>query len=134
MTRLLVAVAIRRCPSAWYGAALEAFQRGADLHAADAPLQLTSDDKAGVRQALAGDIYTETRIRLPLLLRLDSMLAAGGAIYDHATISVELVLPQHGAGGRAVGGGLPRSRAARGLGPQAGQPASADPAEERAGE
>jgi hypothetical protein len=77
-----------------YGAALEAFQRGGDLYAADAPLQLTSDDKAGVRQALSGDIYTETRIRLPLLLRLDSMLAAGGAIYDHTTFSVEHVLPQ----------------------------------------
>jgi hypothetical protein len=47
-----------------------------------------------VRHVLAGDIYTETRIRLPLLLRLDSMLAAGGAIYEHPTISVEHVLPQ----------------------------------------
>lgn len=77
-----------------YGAALAAFQQGADLLAANSPLQLTAADKAGVRQALAGDIYTETRIRLPLLLRLDSMLASGGAIYDHATISVEHVLPQ----------------------------------------
>ena len=77
-----------------YGAALEAFQQGADLHATGSPLQLTSDDKAAVRHALAGDIYTETRIRLPLLLRLDSMLAAGGAIYEHPTISVEHVLPQ----------------------------------------
>lgn len=77
-----------------YGATLEAFQRGADLLAADSALQLTADDKARVRQALAADIYTETRIRLPLLLRLDSMLAAGGATYDHATISVEHVLPQ----------------------------------------
>ena len=47
---------------------------------------MTSDDKAGVRRTLAGDIYNETRIRLPLLLRLDSMLAAGGAIYEHPTI------------------------------------------------
>jgi len=83
-----------------YGATPEAFQRGADLHAADSPLQMRSDDKAGVRQALAGDIYTETRIRLPLLLRLDSMLAAGGATYDHATISVEHVLPQTVASGQ----------------------------------
>lgn len=77
-----------------YGAALDAFQQGVDLHATGSPLQLTSDDKAAVRHALAGDIYTETRIRLPLLLHLDSMLAAGGAIYEHPTISVEHVLPQ----------------------------------------
>jgi len=57
-----------------YGAALKAFQRGANLLAADSPLRLMSGDKTEVRQALAGDICTETRIRLPPLLRFDSDL------------------------------------------------------------
>ncbi len=43
---------------------------------------------------LSADIYTVTRVRLYVLLRLDSALSSGGASYDHPLITVEHVLPQ----------------------------------------
>jgi len=52
-------------------------------------------EKAEIRERLAGDIYLVTRARLPLLLRLDGMLADAGASYDHKIITVEHVLPQN---------------------------------------
>ena len=51
-------------------------------------------EKAEIRERLAGDIYLVTRARLPLLLRLDGLLADAGASYDHKIITVEHVLPQ----------------------------------------
>ncbi|MBC6718685.1 DUF262 domain-containing protein [Aurantimonas sp. DM33-3] len=77
-----------------YGRLLTAIQAGDDLFADASPLQLTNDDKRAVRAALAGDIYTVTRIRLPLLLRLDELLSGGSAVYNTPIISVEHVLPQ----------------------------------------
>lgn len=77
-----------------YGALLQAVQSDANLFSDGSPLQLASKEKAAILRALDGDIYMETRIRLPLLLRLDSMLSAGGAVYDSPIISVEHVLPQ----------------------------------------
>ena len=59
-----------------------------------APLQLKSEEKKEVREILDGDVYN-TWFCTPLLLRLDSLLADEGAIYDHKTISVEHVLPQN---------------------------------------
>lgn len=58
-------------------------------------LELSSEEKAEVRERLAGDVYLVTRARLPLLLRLDGMLAGAGASYDHKIITVEHVLPQN---------------------------------------
>jgi hypothetical protein len=77
-----------------YGALLQAIQSGADLSVGGSPLQLHQSEKAEVLRKIEGEIYTETRIRLPLLLRLDAMLAAGGAVYDSPIITVEHVLPQ----------------------------------------
>lgn len=77
-----------------YGQVLEAMQGGMDLLLPDAALQLTPDEKSGILAALDGDIYGVTRIRLPLLLRLDAMLSSGGATHDPPLISVEHVLPQ----------------------------------------
>jgi len=74
---------------------LQDIQSGADLFMASSPLQLSAAEKGAVLRTLDGDIYTVTRIRLPLLLRLDSMLADGGATYDHRIVSVEHVLPQN---------------------------------------
>ncbi|WP_198598427.1 DUF262 domain-containing protein [Mangrovicella endophytica] len=78
-----------------YGRLLTAIQAGEDVFADASPLQLTNDDKRAVRAALSGDIYTVTRIRLPLLLRLDELLSGGSAVYDTPIISVEHVLPQN---------------------------------------
>lgn len=77
-----------------YGRLLAAIQSQEDLFAAGSPLQLDESEKKSVRGALAGDIYTSTRVRLPLLLRLDELLSGGSAMYDHRIVSVEHVLPQ----------------------------------------
>ncbi|MCB1470103.1 MAG: DUF262 domain-containing protein [Rhizobiaceae bacterium] len=60
---------------------------------------LSKDDKANFRRHLDGPIYQVTRIRLPLLLRLDAELSSGGATYAHSGVSVEHVLPQNPAAG-----------------------------------
>jgi hypothetical protein len=78
-----------------YGRVLETIERGDDLAAPGSPLQLTAAERAETRAALDGDIYTVTRIRRYVLLRLDSALSSGGASYDHPLITVEHVLPQN---------------------------------------
>lgn len=77
-----------------YGGVLGALQSEVDPFDAKSPLQLKDEERQQVLAALNGDIYTVTRIRLPLLLRLDEILAAGGAQYDSNIMSVEHVLPQ----------------------------------------
>lgn len=78
-----------------YGKLLGSIQASDDLFANDSPLQLDEAEKKEVRRTLDGDIYTVTRIRLPLLLRLDELLSAGSAVYNHPIVSVEHVLPQN---------------------------------------
>jgi Protein of unknown function (DUF1524) len=55
---------------------------------------LSKEDKTAFRAHLDGSIYEVTRVRLPLLLRLDAELSSGGATYNHDIVSVEHVLPQ----------------------------------------
>lgn len=78
-----------------YGKLLGAIQADDDLFAAGSPLQLDDAEKKAVRLALTGDIYTISRIRLPLLLRLDELLSGGSATYSNRIVSVEHVLPQN---------------------------------------
>jgi len=82
-----------------YGRLLAAIQNGEDLFSESSPLQLDDTEKGEVRATLAGDIYPITRIRLPLLLRLDELISQGSATYTHAINSVEHVLPQNPAPG-----------------------------------
>jgi hypothetical protein len=82
-----------------YGRLLGAIQAGDDLFADASPLQLDEAEKKAVRQFLEGDIYTVTRIRLPLLLRLDELLSGGSAVYNAPVVSVEHVLPQNPSAG-----------------------------------
>lgn len=77
-----------------YGRLLASIQLKEDLLKFDSPLQLTAEEKTAVRTALSGDIYTTTRIRLPLLLRLDELLSGGSASYSNTITTVEHVLPQ----------------------------------------
>jgi hypothetical protein len=77
-----------------YGKILGSIQSRDDLLSDKSPLQLNDVEKKAIRETLAGDIYTVTRIRLPLLLRLDEMLSGGSAVYTAPIISVEHVLPQ----------------------------------------
>jgi Protein of unknown function DUF262/Protein of unknown function (DUF1524) len=60
----------------------------------DRSIELSKEDKAAFRTDLDGPIYQVTRVRLPLLLRLDAELSSGGATYSHDIVSVEHVLPQ----------------------------------------
>lgn len=78
-----------------FGRLLAAMQGDDDLFADASPLQLEDGERKAIRESLKGDIYTVTRIRLPLLLRVDDLLSAGGAVYNSAIVSVEHVLPQN---------------------------------------
>lgn len=66
-----------------------------DLYLADSPLQLTSKEINRIVETLDGDLYLIKRIRLYVLLRLDSALAQAQAVYDYPVITVEHILPQN---------------------------------------
>jgi hypothetical protein len=66
-----------------------------DLFTKTSSLQLTDDEKNRIINQLNGDIYLIKKIRLPILLRLDSVLSDGQASYNYKTITVEHVLPQN---------------------------------------
>ena len=59
------------------------------------PIRLTAEEVEKTTVALNGNVYESTRTRLMILLRLDSILSCGTAKYNHQTITVEHVLPQH---------------------------------------
>lgn len=77
-----------------YGRVLLDIEAEKDLYAEVSPLQLTPAEQQETIARLGGEIYTVTRVRLYLLLRLDSALSSGGASYEHPLITVEHVLPQ----------------------------------------
>lgn len=58
-------------------------------------LELSDKEKTELRATLEGDIYSNSRTRRPILLRLDEMLSDGTAHYDHSLVTIEHVLPQH---------------------------------------
>ncbi|MHC8510143.1 MAG: DUF262 domain-containing protein [Rhodospirillales bacterium] len=81
-----------------YASVLYAVEAGKDLHEGDFAglnLQLLPQEKQDFLAALDGPIYLQKRVRLPLLLRLDSMFADRGATYEHKVVSIEHVLPQN---------------------------------------
>ena len=59
-----------------------------------ASLALGEDEKTGIIDTVNGPIYEMTRVRMPLLLRLDGLLADAEATYEHPIITIEHVLPQ----------------------------------------
>lgn len=61
----------------------------------DSPLQLSEGEKRRVKEVLNGPIYELTRVRRPLLLRLDSLLGDEDVQYNYPIITVEHVLPQN---------------------------------------
>jgi hypothetical protein len=78
-----------------YGAVITAIDQGTDLYRQGSPLQLARTERIATMDRLADDIYSLTRVRRYVLLRLDSVLSAGGATYDYPIITVEHVLPQN---------------------------------------
>lgn len=57
-------------------------------------LELNNQEIHYFLEALDGPVYLKSRVVKPLLLRLDSALSDGSAIYDYPVISVEHVCPQ----------------------------------------
>ncbi len=80
-----------------YGRVLTEIERGEAGGQGSSAFELSEAEKAEIRERLAGDVYLVTRARLPLLLRLDGLLADAGATYDHKIVTVEHVLPQNPA-------------------------------------
>lgn len=77
-----------------YGRLLRAAEESRDLFEEGSPLQLTAGECQKALQVLNGDIYN-SRIRVPVLLRLDGLVSDEGAVYNHKVITVEHVLPQN---------------------------------------
>ena len=81
-----------------YAEVLQAIETDADLSADSSPLQLKNEEKSDVLKALNGQIYDQNRVSrvgMPLLLRLDSVLSDAGVEYNHPIITIEHVLPQN---------------------------------------
>ena len=73
---------------------ISAIEGGDRLFEDGSPLQLSLTEKVDILERLDGDIYSQVRLRTPLLLRLDSVVAEEGASYQHPMVSIEHVLPQ----------------------------------------
>ena len=63
-----------------YSEVLRVIEQGGELFEDTAPLQLDTQEKAEIVEALRGPIYSLPRVPRPLLLRLDSLLADEGAL------------------------------------------------------
>ena len=77
-----------------YARVISAIEREDDLFQDSSHLQLSEDERTAILERLNGDIYNQVRLRTPLLLRLDSVVAEEGASYQHPVVSIEHVLPQ----------------------------------------
>lgn len=81
-----------------YANVLRAIEKNDDLYAEASPLQLSSEEKIEILDALDGQLYDQSVVSTvvkPLLLRLDSAMNAGGATYNDRIVTIEHVLPQH---------------------------------------
>ena len=77
-----------------YAQVVRAIENGDRLFVDGSPLQLSSAEKAEILDRLNGDIYSQVRVRTPVLLRLDSIVAEDGANSPRPTVSIKRVLPQ----------------------------------------
>ena len=77
-----------------YAQVISAIESGGGLFEDGSPLQLPLAEKTEILERLDRDIYSQVRLRTPLLLRLDSVVAEEGASYQHPVVSIEHVLPQ----------------------------------------
>ncbi len=78
-----------------YSTLLTWIEEGQDLSQPESPLHLTADECQAIIQRLNGLLYLETKIRLYVLLRLDTYLSGGEAVYTLPRITVEHILPQN---------------------------------------
>jgi Protein of unknown function (DUF1524) len=91
-----IPVILRSCWSrtSTYARLLSAIEQKKDLYVSDSPLQLDKNERQQIVGVLNGNLYHESKIRLYVLLRLDSELSKGQASYSYPIITVEHVLPQ----------------------------------------
>lgn len=83
-----------------YGRLLDAIRADANLSESASPLQLTADERRSALNVLYGNVYKQYgRVRQYILLRLDSLLSSGDAVYSYPIITIEHVLPQSPAAG-----------------------------------
>ncbi|WP_026701738.1 DUF262 domain-containing protein [Salibacterium aidingense] len=66
-----------------------------DLLQKESALQLTEEEKRLIIEQLNGDLYLQKKVRIPVLLKVDSILSDGQATYNYNRITVEHVLPQN---------------------------------------
>ncbi|MCM3701910.1 DUF262 domain-containing protein [Paenibacillus macerans] len=79
-----------------YGRLLDTIENSlAGLYSTNSPLELTDSEKKNIIATLDGPFYPITKLRLPVLLRLDEELSGGNASYNYKILSVEHVLPQN---------------------------------------
>jgi len=78
-----------------YSILLTWIEEDKDLSQPGSPLHLTADECQAIIQRLNGPLYLETKIRLYVLLRLDTYLSGGEAVYTLPRITVEHILPQN---------------------------------------
>ena len=78
-----------------YSSVLTWIEKDQDLGSPDSPLNLTSEECKAIIQRLNGPLYLETKIRLYVLLRLDTYLSGGEAVYTLPRTTVEHILPQN---------------------------------------
>lgn len=78
-----------------YADILRVTQNGEELFENESILQLRTEEKAAILQALEGNVYSQLRVRRILLLRLNSLLTEGGVTPEYPIITIEHVLPQN---------------------------------------
>jgi hypothetical protein len=78
-----------------YAEILQALEDSADDTKLAAKLELTGAEKRATYANLNGNLYELTKVRAYVLLRLDTALSGGGAVYDYPIITIEHVLPQN---------------------------------------
>ncbi|WP_414517959.1 DUF262 domain-containing protein [Nostoc sp. PCC 9305] len=78
-----------------YSKLLYAIEMGEDLYTSHSPLQLKMEEKQYILKILNDDLYLMKKIRLYVLIRLDTALSEGKASYHFHNITIEHVLPQN---------------------------------------
>jgi uncharacterized protein with ParB-like and HNH nuclease domain len=82
-----------------YAKLLTEIEHNTDLSKSLSPLQLTTLEINEVIKTLDGNLYDIAKIRKYVLLRLDTALSEGEAIYNYKIVTVEHVLPQNPSSG-----------------------------------
>ncbi len=77
-----------------YGEVLQAIDEGTILIPRKTPFDVPNLEKKEAFSMIDGNIYSTTRVVLPVLLKLDELMSDGGAVYQRDVISVEHVMPQ----------------------------------------